>query len=376
MLKIGYDAKRLFNNTTGLGNYSRTLVRKLKELCPENDYILYTPKVVCNSQTAPFLNGSFVVKHPESMPGWLWRSAYLSKVIKKDKLDIFHGLSHELPMGIHRTSTCSIVTIHDIIYKFHPEDFPWFDRKIYDYKFRYACEKADRIIAISESTKTDIVLHFGIPEEKISVIYQTCNDAFKQGITEQQIEQILKQYHLPEQYLLYVGTINQRKNLLSIVQAIHQLGDKLKIPLLVVGNGKEYKQTVIDYIKKYNLESKILFAPYIQNTDLPAIYHRAKILIFPSKYEGFGIPVIEALYSRTPVITSRLSSLPEAAGPGAHYIDVDDPSTIADGILKIISSPEYYKQLVTSGYEYVQQFNSEKITRRLMGLYERIAKGK
>ena len=279
-------------------------------------------------------------------------------------------------MGIHRTSTCSIVTIHDIIYKFHPEDFPWFDRKIYDYKFRYACEKADRIIAISESTKTDIVLHFGIPEEKISVIYQTCNDAFKQGITEQQIEQILKQYHLPEQYLLYVGTINQRKNLLSIVQAIHQLGDKLKIPLLVVGNGKEYKQTVIDYIKKYNLESKILFAPYIQNTDLPAIYHRAKILIFPSKYEGFGIPVIEALYSRTPVITSRLSSLPEAAGPGAHYIDVDDPSTIADGILKIISSPEYYKQLVTSGYEYVQQFNSEKITRRLMGLYERIAKGK
>jgi glycosyltransferase involved in cell wall biosynthesis len=154
------------------------------------------------------------------------------------------------------------------------------------------------------------------------------------------------------------------------------LGDSLKIPLLVIGNGKEYKQTVLDYIKKHNLESKIVFAPYIQNSHLPSIYHRAKIFIFPSRYEGFGIPIIEALYSRTPVITSRLSSLPEAAGTGAHYIDVDDSSTIAKGIMEILQSPEYYKQLVTNGYEYVQQFNDENSTKRLMGLYERISAGK
>ena len=373
MLRIGFDAKRLFNNTTGLGNYSRTLVSKLKTVYPENKYLLYTPKIVRTSQTEPFLTGDYIIKKPESMPGWLWRSAYLVQLIKQDKLDIYHGLSHELPIGIDKTSICSVVTIHDIIYKFHPEDFPLFDRKIYDYKFRYACEKSNRIIAISESTKTDIMLHYGVEEDKISVIYQTCNDAFKQSITEEQIEQTLNQYHLPEQFLLYVGTINQRKNLLSVVQAMHQLGDKVKIPLLVVGNGKQYKQTIVDYIKKHNLESKIVFAPYIQNTDLPAIYHRAKIFIFPSRYEGFGIPIIEALYSRTPVITSRLSSLPEAAGPGAHYIDVDDPSTIASGILEILQSPEYYKQLVTNGYDHVQQFNDENATKRLMGIYERIS---
>ena len=376
MLKIGFDAKRLFNNTTGLGNYSRTLVDKLKKQFPENDYFLYTPKVIRNNETESFLNGEYNVIHPQTMPGWMWRSAFLSNDIKKEKLDIYHGLSHELPFGIQKSSTCRVVTIHDIIYKFHPEDFPWFDRKVYDFKFRYACNNSDRIIAISESTKTDIMLHYGISEDKISVIYQTCNDAFKQGVTEEQISETLQKYKLPEQYLLYVGTINQRKNLLSIVEAIHQLGDKLKIPLLVIGNGKEYKEKVLDYIKKHNLESKIVFAPYIQNSHLPAIYHRAKIFVFPSRYEGFGIPIIEALYSRTPVITSKVSSLPEAAGPGAHYIDVDDPSTIADGIHKILTSPEYYKQLANNGYEYVQQFNDETSIRRLMGLYERISAGK
>jgi glycosyltransferase involved in cell wall biosynthesis len=376
MLKIGFDAKRLFNNTTGLGNYSRTLVSKLKEYYPLNDYLLYTPKIVHTSQTDQFLQGGYTVRKPESMPGWLWRSAYVANLITKDKIDVFHGLSHELPMGIHRTSTCSVVTIHDIIYKFHPGDFPWFDRKVYDFKFRYACEKSDRIIAISESTKTDIMLHYGVPEDKISVIYQTCNDAFKQSIDERTIDTVLQQYHLPKEYLLYVGTINQRKNLLSIVQAVHQLGNKLTIPLLVVGNGKEYKQTVMEYIKKHHLESKILFAPYIQNTDLPAVYTRASIFIFPSRYEGFGIPVIEALYCKTPVITSRMSSLPEAAGPGAYYIDVDEPATIAEGIDKILSVPTYATQLTTQGYNYVQQFNNENATRRLMGIYERISKAK
>ena len=376
MLKIGFDANRLFNNTTGLGNYSRTLVCKLKKQFPENNYFLYTPKVIRNNETESFFNGDYNIIHPQTMPGWMWRSAFLSNDIKKEKLDIYHGLSHELPLGIQKSATCSVVTIHDIIYKFHPEDFPWFDRKVYDFKFRYACNNSDRIIAISESTKTDIMLHYGISEDKISVIYQTCNDAFKQGVTEEQISEILQKYKLPEQFLLYVGTINQRKNLLSIVEAIHQLGDKLKIPLLVIGNGKEYKEKVLDYIKKHNLDSKIVFAPYIQNSHLPAIYHRAKIFVFPSRYEGFGIPIIEALYSRTPVITSKVSSLPEAAGPGAHYIDVDDPSTIADGIHKILSSPDYYKQLANNGYDYVQQFNDETSVRRLMGLYERISAGK
>jgi len=375
MLRIGFDAKRLFNNNTGLGNYSRTLVRSLKDHYPDNEYVLFTPKVIRNSQTEPFLDGDFEVKKPGSMPGALWRTKYMCGDINKADLDIYHGLSHELPIGIHKTNTCSIVTIHDIIYKMHPEDFPWIDRKVYDFKFRYSCEHADRIIAISQSTKADIMMHYGVPEEKISVVYQSCNEAFKKDITEQDMSATLRKYKLPDQYLLYVGTINERKNLLAAVKAIHQMREFLKIPLLVVGDGKEYKQKVLDYIKKNNLESNVIFAPYIQNTDLPAIYRRARILLFPSRYEGFGIPVIEALFSRTPVITTRMSSLPEAAGPGAHYVDPDDPATIAEGITRILTSPEYYKQLITNGYNHVQVFNNKDISKLLMGIYERTSKG-
>ena len=371
-MNIGFDAKRLFNNTTGLGNYSRTLVRNLKAFYPSNEYHLFTPKIKQNPQTEPFLTGDYIVHQPQNMPGWLWRSSFVKNDIIKSNIDVFHGLSHELPMGIHKTGICTVVTIHDLIYKFHPEDFPWIDRKIYDYKFKYACEKADRIIAISESTKSDLIMHYGVDSERISVIYQTCNDAFKTGVTEDIISQNLAKYHLPEQFILYVGTINKRKNLLSVVKAMHLLKGKINMPLVVVGDGKEYKQTVLDYIKEHGLESLVLFAPYIQNTDLPALYHRAKIFVYPSKYEGFGIPIIEALYCRTPVITSRLSSLPEAAGPGAHYIDPENPETIADGILKILTSPEYYKQLATQGYNHVQKFNHRDSTQLLMGLYERI----
>jgi glycosyltransferase involved in cell wall biosynthesis len=376
MIRVGFDAKRLFNNNTGLGNYSRTLVRSLHEYYPDNEYVLFTPRVTQGSLTSYFTSGSFELHSPGAMPGWLWRSLLMNKDINKADLDIYHGLSHELPVGIHKTNTCSIVTIHDIIYRFHPEDFPLVDRKIYDYKFRYACEHSDRIIAVSQSTKADIIMHYGIAEEKISVVYQSCSESFKQGVTEEIIESTIKKYNLPKQFLLYVGTVNERKNLMAAVKAVGMLKDTLKLPLLVVGSGTAYKQKVADYVKKNNLESKVIFAPYVQNEDLPAIYHRARIMVFPSRYEGFGIPVIEALYSRTPVITSRMSSLPEAAGPGAHYIDPDDPSTIADGIVKILTSPEYYKQLITNGYNHVQQFNNRDISKLLIGIYERTSRGK
>ena len=375
MLRIGFDAKRLFANNTGLGNYSRTLVADLFEQFPDNEYVLFTPKIINNSRTKKFLTGDYEICSPRYVPRSLWRSALITRDINKSDIDVFHGLSHELPFGIHKTNTSSVVSIHDLIYKFHPADFPWIDRKVYDYKFRYACHHAEKIIAISFSTKADIMMHYGVPEEKIEVLYQTCSDIFKHDVPESLVEDTLKHYSLPQNFLLYVGTINEWKNLLAAVKAIHLLGDSLKIPLLVVGQGKASKQKVVEYIEKHKLQSKVIFAPYISSDHLPALYQRARIFIFPSRYEGFGIPVIEALSRKTPVITTRMSSLPEAAGQGAHYIDPDDPSTIAEGILKILTSPDYYKYLINQGYSHIQQFNKKDITTQLMRIYERAARG-
>jgi len=371
MIRIGFDAKRLFCNNTGLGNYSRSLVHNLQRYYPNDEYVLFSPKMAENADTQQFFSDSYERVSP-SWPSPLWRSKYMVRDIRKSDLDIYHGLSHELPLGIDRADCKSIVTIHDLIYKFHPEDFSAIDRRIYDYKFCYSCHHADAVVAISNSTKYDIMMHYGVPEEKIHVIYQACDRRFGQPVSAEERLRVREKYNLPEQFLLSVGSIISRKNILSAVQAVEQLSGVLSIPLVLVGGGNAYKTQVKEYVGQKNLQNHVIFPPYVSNDDLPALYQMAKVFIYPSRYEGFGIPIIEALWSRTPVITTRMSSLPEAAGPGAWYCDPDKPETIAEGIVRLCTSAEYYTQMLNDGYKYVQKFSAEKTAEQLYGLYQNV----
>ncbi|MBK8808905.1 MAG: glycosyltransferase family 4 protein [Bacteroidales bacterium] len=168
---------------------------------------------------------------------------------------------------------------------------------------------------------------------------------------------------------MYVGSVIERKNLLAIVKAIHSLKSFLKIPLVVIGNGDKYKEKVKDYVKKNGLEQLVFFLDNVANEDMPCIYFKSKIFIYPSVYEGFGIPIIEALYTRTPVIASNTSSLPEAAGNGAHYVNPNDVSEIADAIIRLLTNKDYYTQLINNGFAYVQKFKSELLSNQLFSLY-------
>ncbi|MFA6403219.1 MAG: glycosyltransferase family 1 protein [Salinivirgaceae bacterium] len=374
-INIGFDAKRLFNNFTGLGNYSRTLVHNFHHYFPENNTYLFTPKTKETTEIREFFDSSYKLIQPQLIPGGFWRTFTSAAIIKKLKLDIYHGLSHELPIGISKTGAASVVTIHDLIYKTFPSDFSIIDRNIYDFKFRYACENADVIIAISESTRNDIQKYYKIPSEKIKVIYQSCHNNFKQIQSQAQIDEVLTIYKLPKQFMLYVGSVIERKNLLTLVQAINEIKDQIEIPLLVVGGGREYFQKVKNYVSEKGLEQQVIFAPPILFHHLPALYQKAQLFIYPSVYEGFGIPIIEALWSHTPVITSNCSSLPEAAGPGAYYCNPTDKNSIAEGIIKISTQPEYAQQLITNGFNYVQQFDDFKLTNQLTEVYKSIIKG-
>lgn len=372
MLRIGFDAKRLFNNFTGLGNYSRSLVTGLSQFFPENEYNLFSPRVQSKTDTKEFLEEPYKIITPAWESNSLWRSVTCTKDINELHLDIFHGLSHELPIGIKKTRAKSLVTIHDLIYKTYPNDFNFVDRKIYDFKFRYACENSDRIIAVSKSTKADIQTLYGVPSDKIDVVYQSCHPNFKKTLQPNHLKTILEKYKLPEDYILYVGSIIERKNLLGIVKALNKIKDQVSIPLVVVGKGKEYKQKVQEYITANKLESKIIFTSEISYLDLPAIYQSANLFIYPSKYEGFGIPIIEALWSKTPVITSNISSLPEAAGKDACFCKHDDENSIADTILKVLNNSDYSESLVTKGFEHVQQFESIENAKKLMSIYNKL----
>ncbi len=369
MLRIGFDAKRLFNNFTGLGNYSRTVVQGLNDYFPDNQYFLFTPKVKYQPDTEPFFNASYNLITPKGGFKNIWRTSGCTKQIKQLKLDIYHGLSHELPLGISKSGAKSVVTIHDLIYKTYPHDFSAVDRRIYDYKFRYACENAEKIVAVSQSTKLDIEKIYSINPAKIEVVYQTCQSNFKRLLSDNEIETVVSKYKLPDNYLLYVGSVIERKNLLGILKALDKLTGKVELPLVVVGNGNDYLRKVKDFIAEKNLGKKVIFTSEISFIDLPAIYQKASLFIYPSFYEGFGIPVIESLWSRTPVITSNISSLPEAAGKGAYLCNPYNDESIAEGILKILGDTEYARSLVNMGAEHVLKFESKINAPKLMKIY-------
>lgn len=369
-MKVGFDAKRIFHNTTGLGNYSRDLVSILSKFSPENEYVLYNPKP--KKVTRLHLRDNMKEVLPEGMV-WkklssLWRQRAVSKQIKRDGIALYHGLSGELPRGLENSTVKTVVTIHDLIFMRYPKLYSFFDRKIHYSKFLYAARTADRVIAISEQTKRDIMAFLKIPEEKITVIYQGCNEAFKQVRGEAEKTALRAKLNLPEAFVLNVGTIEERKNALSVVKAMKNQD----IPLVIVGKKTDYYQQIAAYIGKEGMEDRVQFLEGLSLDELATLYQMATVFVYPSIFEGFGIPIIEALYSQTPVITSNSGVFPEAGGPHSAYVDPYDSEELAKMIKKLVASPADRAEMITKGREFVQKFDDAVIAKNLNRLYEEI----
>jgi glycosyltransferase involved in cell wall biosynthesis len=379
-MRIGFDAKRAFHNATGLGNYSRSLMHDLAEYFPEDAYVAFNPKS-SNRFKTPHAHIQEMLPTTwwgRKLPAY-WRSLGIVHDIKKSTLDVYHGLSHELPIGIEKTGIKSLVSIHDLIVWRYPEHYSAFDVWMHKKKITHACKVADRVIAISEQTKEDLLHFLQVPSEKITVCYQPCHQRFERTLSESEIKVIQQQLNLPENYFLYVGSITERKNLLNIVKAMQIERDNIKIPLVVIGQGKGYKKIIQQYIQENKLQDRIIFlsdSPEAQHTEFrngswfPAIYQGASALVYPSLFEGFGIPILEALWSNLPVITSSLSSLPEVAGPSSLYVDPTLPSSIAQAMLRILNEEGLAVQMKKSGWEWAQQFSRENCAKKMHTLYE------
>lgn len=371
---IGFDAKRAYFNTTGLGNYSRTLIRSLSENFPENEYKLFTPKESNLFPIHPYKNMS--IHTPQNFPGTFfksaWRSAWMVKDLEREKADIFHGLSHEIPKGIQYTNIKSVVTIHDLIHERFPDQYPALDRKIYNNKFRFACEHAHKIIAISEQTKKDIVEIYGINPEKIEVIYQSADEKYLQRFSEEEKNNFKDIYQLPDQFFLSVGSIIERKNLLQTVKAIQQTKD---VKLVVLGDGKEYKEKVKKYITGNNLSDRVIFLNEkhkIKTEELPLLYQSSKGLIYISSYEGFGLPVLEGILSGIPVIAANTSSLPEAGGKCAVYVEPKDISELSNAIEKINLLIDLTDVAKSEYQHHISLFREENMASNVMNLYKKL----
>lgn len=369
MYKIGFDAKRLFLNGTGLGNYSRSLVRSLKELYPENTYVLFSPKIAYNEESFYYTQEFETVTPSLFSSKSIWRTKMILNSLLEHDIDIYHGLSHELPVGIEKTAIKSVVTIHDLIYKLFPADFPLIDKKIYDIKWRNSCTNANAIIATSEATKKDIIDNFNINPKKIHVVYQTCSNIFDAEYTDKEKHDLLEKLGFPKNYMLYVGAITDRKNVLSLAEAYNEIKDQINIPLVIVGKGRNYMRRLMAYIENHNLKDRIIIRSDIENNALPTIYQCAEFFLYPSRYEGFGIPILEAFKSKTPVILSNTTSLPEVGGSAGYYIDPYKIESISQAILDLHNNPNLRNRLVDEGLEQVKQFTLENFAKQTIDVY-------
>ncbi len=368
-MRIGYDAKRAFKNFSGLGNYSRTLITQMKIHFPENEYFLYTSRIP--GPGLKDLTENAPPRYPQSTLGKsipsLWRSYGISQDIQQDKIDVYHGLSNELPLGIGKTGAKSVVTVHDLIFLRFPELYKPVDRFLYRKKLEYCVENADHIIATSEQTRNDLLDFVAADQYKISVVYQPCNPIFKNRPEEGDKEKIRQTYNLPSSYLLYVGTIEKRKNLLSIIRALHE--ENIQIPLVVVGKETAYAKKVHQYIEEKGVKN-ILFLKNVPNQHLPVLYHMAKIFIYPSEFEGFGIPVLEAVTSGVPVIAGKGSCLEETGGVGSRYIDPEDIESIGDTIRELLDNPDVRENMIEKGLQHAEHFNGKTIAQQLNYIYD------
>ena len=369
-LKIGFDAKRAFYNQRGLGNYSRDTIRILSEQAGDNEYFLFTPKTKDAIQF-PLGPTCRIVK-----PAGLWDNTFSSawrtfgqcKEIKSEQLNIYHGLSHELPFGIEKINVRTIVTMHDVIFLKNPELYPFFDRYTYRKKYARACTIADKIVAISQQTKNDIIEYLSVDEQRITVVYQGCHPVFKERIPAETKQSIIRKYNLPANYLLIVGAIERRKNHELILKAMH--AGKLDIPLVITGRPSAYKNELLRLISEYRLEHKVIFLFPVETVEIPAIYQSATLFVYPSLYEGFGIPILEALTSSVPVITSKGSCFEETGGDAACYVSPDDPEELAAAIRRITENNEITAQMIAKGQTHAQLFSDEIIAQALLAIYE------
>ena len=369
---IGFDAKRIVRNGTGLGSYGRTLVNDLSAL-DAFDLRLYAPDegmVQLRSQIVGRPNVSFCYpRHARTALGKaMWRSGGIVKQLQKDGVQVYHGLSGELPRGIREAGIRSVVTIHDLIFMRHPEYYNRADVKIYTQKFFKTLEEADRIVAISECTRRDICELGQVDRSRVELVYQSCALRFTEEPTATKLWEVREKYVLPDRYVLSVGSIEERKNVLLAVRALHHLPDD--VSLVIVGRQTPYSDQVHDYVLEHRMHSRVQMLHGVPDDDLPALYRMADCFVYPSRYEGFGIPIIEAISLGLPVVACTGSCLEEAGGPDSLYVSPDDPEAMAHAISQVLYGAEGRQQRIDRSRQYIRRFENTSAAQRFADIYQ------
>lgn len=379
-LRIGIDCRTMLNpisgERAGVGHYTFHIVKALLEIDRVNEYVLYFDHRMPRAVTDNFANANVSIRRlPFSKYSRLLPFAYshllLSSWLLRDQLDVFHATANVMPLTYNRPT---VVTIHDLAIYQHPE---WFPTQIASTKLLVpqTLKKAARIIAVSQTTKQDLRELFGVPGKKISVVYEAADTALlklKDGKTD-----VRKQYGLPKKYILYVGTVEPRKSLTSLIQAWQRLvlmrPAVTKDAMLVIAGGVGFKgDEVLKLLKTLNAAS-IKYLGYVSHNHKVLLMQNATAFVFPTLYEGFGLPVLEAMQLGVPVITSDISSIPEVTGSAAKLTRPEDVEEIARAIKEVLTKPAIAKRMSVAGKRQAKKFSWTKAARETLKVYRTAA---
>lgn len=368
-MKIGIDARLLERKMTGIGRYLLNILRYIPEGDKANDYFLFSYGKLLQYEnqkikSIPTLNFS-----PQGVlqkilsPFWL--NFILPNYLEKHRIDLFFSPNHFLPLK--KLKSKSVIVIHDVFHKVNKNFHPFYYRKYVDFFLPKAIKNSDLIITISECSKKDIIRFYNVSEEKIKVIYLAAEEIFQpRELTREQKENLIKKYNLPENFILYIGALEERKNIEGIARIADLLKSKTEIPVLLFGKiGHRGTQ----YLKEIKKRKNIQYKGFIENEDLSFIYNLAAVFLFPSFYEGFGLPILEAMQSGLPVVVSNTSSLPEILGEGGIKHLPEDYKGFTDSITKLLENKDFYGRIKKYGIERAQNFNWEKTTKEVVKLF-------
>ncbi|MCJ7691572.1 MAG: glycosyltransferase family 4 protein [Clostridiaceae bacterium] len=386
-MRIGIDISRYFDKSGGIGIYAANLLKYLLKIDKNNEYNAYSFFYDCfppNWKDKRMI-GRFkriskrIVFAQTNLPTTFLKKKWINSSIEyKEKMlgnvDIIHSTAYMIP---ELFNSKLIVTIHDLSFLIFPEYHTQENYQLVLKNLIYLNSRPYMVICDSEQTKKDVIKYFHVPEEKLKVIYLGVDDKFTKEVDKNKKAKVLKKYNLAKDYLLCVSSIEPRKNFLRIINVFSQLIKKKEyrnLRLVCVG-GKGWKNTEIyEKVKKKNLESVVRFLGYLEEDELPHIYNGAKLFLYPSLYEGFGLPVLEAMARKVPVVTSNVSSLPEVAGDAAIMINPYSEKELFDSMLALLENDEKRGELISRGIKNAKRFNWGKTAKNTLQVYKEVYK--
>ncbi len=341
--------------SAGLNTYSHQLLHHLPERNKQQfEFLAYVSDTNYQARPGILLRQShFPTQRPFARI--LWEQSLLPLTIRQDKLRLLHALAYAAPQ---LTRIPTVITVHDLSFLLYPEAFRPGNRLYLSQMTAQSCRRARRVIAVSQATADDLTRLLGIPKTKIDVVYNGV-DSIYQPLPAAQVDAFRRQAGWPEQFLLIVGTLEPRKNHLILIEAYARYCRSVQNPLpLLIGGGKGwgYNQ-IFERVKTLGLEPYVHFLGYVPLPTLPWLYNAASLFIYPSRYEGFGLPLAEAMACGTPAITSSSSSLPEVAGDAALMVDPDDSDALAQAILAVMNDSERRDDMSKAGPAHVAKFH-------------------